>query len=273
MAGETIFRFFDLPAELRRAILTQLLVLDCIVLPKQTFSPPGPLNVFLVNMQMYQEASAIFYSQNDFTLNVRAHRLPMHLTTQGGFLSQEGRDARRRVRNLTLRLTRVGRDFKDVVGPALSDMVLCGSLRVLNVRLGSSSRMPPEFASQMVPLDPVHDPDFMRWPPFQALLKLLADPYLEVAKFEISRGHSSVYCPFHEEECSPAIWATGWGDDEDEDGMPIRPDFFELDWKAMIKVSGIEQQIASTGEKASTWEFGIFSRVTANSFQKPSSPA
>ncbi|KAI1077380.1 hypothetical protein F5B20DRAFT_273592 [Whalleya microplaca] len=242
MAANTGFRFFDLPPELRSAIFSQLLVADKdsnIILHGQTLSrlplsgPKSALNVFYVNLQMYQEASAIFYSQNHFIINAQSHRLPSHLTEQGGFLDEQARDARRRVRNLTLYLTRVGGEFENVLGPALSDMVLCGSLRELRVRLGQQSwrgrnRRP--------------DPDMVQRPPFQALLRLLADPDLQTVELTAWKVHCPVLCPFHQEVNSESI---------NDDGLATLADasWVQLDWRAMVDVHGTGQQIMRVGER------------------------
>ncbi|KAI1378619.1 hypothetical protein F4677DRAFT_373223 [Hypoxylon crocopeplum] len=249
MATHQAFRFFDLPPELRGAILTQLLVSDfSIILHNTTFFTPPPLsgtacfmNVFLVNMQMYQEASAVFYSQNRFTLNAQSHRLPVHLTSRGGFLSEEGQDARRRVRSLTLHLTRVGGEFERVLGPALADMVLSGSLRDIRIRLGAPSwrganRMP--------------DPDMVQRPPFQALLRLLSDPYLESVELLAWKVHLTVFCPFHQKG-TPSIKTDT--ESIDDQGLAILrngPDWVILDWRSMVDVYGTGQQIVRIGERS-----------------------
>ncbi|KAI0837217.1 hypothetical protein F5Y06DRAFT_94436 [Hypoxylon sp. FL0890] len=243
MAANNSFPFFDLPAELRSAILTELLVSNTsIILHDSTFfsrplfSPASFLNVFLVNMQMYQEASAIFYSQNRFTLNAHSHRLPVHLTSRGGFLSEEGQDARRRIRSLNLYLTRVGGEFERVLGPALSDMVLNGSLRALGLRLGPPSALGATRAP---------DPDMVQRPPFQALLRLLADPYLEKVELLAWKVHLTVFCPFHRKG-NPSIESV------DDSGLAIlrnNPSWVELDWRAMVEVYGPGEKIVRVGER------------------------
>ncbi|KAI2614851.1 hypothetical protein GGR54DRAFT_320539 [Hypoxylon sp. NC1633] len=248
MEANKVFRFLDLPPELRGDILTQLLVSDCNIILYNTtrFTPPlsGPssfLNVFLVSMQMYQEASVIFYSQNRFTLNAQSHRLPVHLTGRGGFLSEEGQDARRRVRSLTLHLTRVGGEFERVLGPALSDMVLSGKLRDLRLHLG-----PPSWrGSNRVP-----DPDMVQRPPFQALLRLLADPYLQTVQLLAWRVHLKVFCAFHQKG-SPSIKTDN--ESVDDQGLAILrngPDWVQLDWKSMVEIYGMGQQIVRIGERS-----------------------
>ncbi|CAJ2500100.1 Uu.00g029530.m01.CDS01 [Anthostomella pinea] len=244
-----MFRFFDLPAELRSAILEHILVSDCgIILRSETSSrlPFGnlqsALNVFVVCMQMYQEASAIFYTQNRFILNAQSHRLPSHLTSPGGFLSPQGQDARRRVHGITLFLSRVGGEFGDVLGPALSDMVLCGSLRELKLCIGAPPSLHPSRTSDM---------DLVQRPPFQALLRLLSDPYLEVVELLVWKVHWAFLCPFHRKGDN----LTGEGpNSESVDDLGLAtvrqgPEWVPVDWKSMVASLGTGQQIVRIGER------------------------
>ncbi|KAI0539762.1 hypothetical protein GGR58DRAFT_211196 [Xylaria digitata] len=128
MPSDSCFRFFDLPAELRTNILSHILIskygivlFNCTLFGLTPRDRVTVLYIFLVNVQMYQEASAIFYGQNRFILNGQSHRLPGHLTKPGGFLSPQGQDARRRVQTLCLYLTRVGGEFENILAPAISD--------------------------------------------------------------------------------------------------------------------------------------------------------
>lgn len=190
---------------------------------------------------MYQEASAIFYSQNRFTLNAQSHRLPVHLTSRGGFLSEEGQDARRRVRNLTLYLTRVGGEFERVLGPAVSDMLLKGCLRELRLCLGP----PSERGANRMP-----DPDMVQRPPFQALLNLLADPYLERVDLLAWRVHLTVFCPFHMKTSSTMKKDAESVDDQGLAILRNGPDWVELDWRALVEVYGAGQKIVRIGERS-----------------------
>ncbi|KAI0384094.1 hypothetical protein F5Y04DRAFT_235648 [Hypomontagnella monticulosa] len=248
MSANKVFRFPDLPPELRGAILSYALVsdYDIILHTKTLFGEPFTsatsfLNVFLVNTQMYQEASAIFYSQNLFTLNAHSHRLPVHLTKRGGFLSEEGQGARRRVRNLKLYLTRVGGEFERVLGPALSDMLLKGCLRELKLHLGP----PSDRIANRIP-----DPDMVQRPPFQALLNLLADPYLERVNLFAWRVHLTVFCPFHKKMSSTMKKDAESVDDQGLAILRNGPDWVELDWKALVDVYGAGQKIVRIGERS-----------------------
>ncbi|KAI5925027.1 hypothetical protein F4810DRAFT_660641 [Camillea tinctor] len=242
----SIFPFFDLPGELRSAILSQLLISShSIILHTKTLlhlrSGRSTLRSILqVNMQMYQEASAIFFARNRFVINAQSHRLPAHLTRRGGFLGPQGRDARRRVRHLTLLLTRVGGEFESVLAPALEDMVLAGSLRELRLRVG-----PPAGAGRS-------DGEVVRRPPFQALLRLLADPYLEVAELCVWKVHWAALCPFHGQRHGER-GEGGGGESVNDMGLAtVRdgPDWVKLDWKNMVEVLGTgQQQILTVGER------------------------
>ncbi|KAI1358701.1 hypothetical protein F5Y08DRAFT_332892 [Xylaria arbuscula] len=226
------FRFFDLPAELRTNILSYLLISKYgIVLYNCTlFGLTGTdrvtfLYIFLVNTQMYQEASAIFYSRNRFILNGQSHRLPAHLTKTGGFLSPQGQDARRRVRTLFLYLTRVGGEFENVLAPALSDMILVGSLRSLRICVG-----PP--SSRVSGLNV----NLMTTSPFQALLNLLSDPDLHHVELCVWKVHWNIFCRFHENLEIAAKGKTS--ETVDDHGLAtIRgySDWVQLDWEALVE--------------------------------------
>ncbi|KAI1342829.1 hypothetical protein F5Y15DRAFT_371132 [Xylariaceae sp. FL0016] len=250
MAPLSMFRFFDLPAEIRSAILSELLVSDCgIVLHNQTlFRLPltghkTVLNILLVNMQMYQEASAIFYTQNRFVLNAQSHRLPVHLTGPGGFLSEQARDARRRVQSFTLFLTRIGGEFESTLGPALADMILCGSLRQLRLCLGPPPSQPTSRRGS--------DSNITQRSPFQSLLRLLSDPYLEAVELKVWKVHWNVFCPFHSHKLQSR---DGKPLHESTDGTGLAiihngPDWVKLSWKNLVEILGSGQRIVQVGDR------------------------
>jgi hypothetical protein len=193
--------FFDLPPELRERILQEL----CIC-PHQVFlvnSPkahyPGrstggnsirnaapliqdikpvrncslPLNLFLVNSQLYQEASAIFYSQNRFHGLCWARRTdadPSLVGRKSGLITSEAaRSARMRIRRLMLTISRCGGFFEKEICRNVSDMILHGSLRDLTINLMAELPRPGEALNR----------------PFRALYRLLADPDLEKATLNV----------------------------------------------------------------------------------------
>ncbi|KAI1815514.1 hypothetical protein GGS20DRAFT_542746 [Poronia punctata] len=231
------FPFFELPAELRGDILSRLLISPFgIVLHSRTIFGDSPINkytvlcIFLVNVQMYQEASAIFYGQNHFILNGQSHRLPGNLTGPGGFLSEQGQDARRRIHNFSLFLTRIGGEVETVLAPAISDMVLRGCLRTLKIYLGQ-----PGSSRSIMP-----GSDFVTRPPFQALLSLLSDPDLRHVELWAWRAHRTVFCPFH----SPVK-----GPSERVDGQGLATingtsDWIQLDWAEMVNILGTTERIS-----------------------------
>ncbi|KAI1331356.1 hypothetical protein F5Y16DRAFT_359733 [Xylariaceae sp. FL0255] len=243
------FRFFDLPAELRLDILSRLLLSKYgIILHNHTLFEPNVvnqvsiLNIFLVSVQMYQEASAIFYSQNCFTINAQSHRLPIHLTKPGGFLSEQGQDARRRVHTLALYLTRVGGEFEDILRPAIADMILSGSLRRLKVCLGQPTSHPSRSSGS----------DVVTRPPFKALLELLGDPDLDNVELLVWKVHWSTFCPFHQE---PKVARPSKPLVETVDDLGLatarggNSEWIELDWQLMLNVLGTGHRIVKIDER------------------------
>ncbi|KAI0517147.1 hypothetical protein F5B22DRAFT_130335 [Xylaria bambusicola] len=235
MPSASYFRFFDLPAELRTNILSYLLIsrygivlYNCTLFGLTATDRVTFLYIFLVNVQMYQEASAIFYSRNRFILNGQSHRLPGHLTKAGGFLSPQGRDARRRVQTLSLYLTRVGGEFENVLAPAISDMILSGSLRSLKICLGPPSSQHARISGPNI--------NIMTTVPFQALLDLLADPDLQHVELCVWKVHWSIFCRFHENlEASTKEKTSETVDDHGLATIRGHPDWIQLDWQAMIE--------------------------------------
>ncbi|KAI0466597.1 hypothetical protein F4859DRAFT_292309 [Xylaria cf. heliscus] len=248
MPSTSYFRFFDLPAELRTDILSHLMIskygvilYNCTLFGPTARDRVAVIYVFLVNIQMYQEASAIFYGQNRFILNGQSHRLPGHLTKPGGFLSPQGQDARRRVRTLSLYLTRVGGEFEDILAPAITDMILSGSLRKLKICLGPPSSHPRISGP---------DIDMMTRLPFQALLNLLADPDLQHVELCVWKVHWAVFCQFHGklEFVSKGKASTEVVDDHRLATIRGHSDWIQLDWEKMVDLLGTCKRIAKIKE-------------------------
>jgi hypothetical protein len=65
-----IFRFLDIPSELRHAIYHDLLVPHSgrITIDRNEFSPPTNSRILLVSKTIYAEARPVFYSKNIFTM-------------------------------------------------------------------------------------------------------------------------------------------------------------------------------------------------------------
>lgn len=214
--------FFDLPGELREQILAHLLVKPVGIHIGEQHCFPGrgteriedddnsdsgddcdyegddsdnerragwPVNYFLVSQTFYREASSLFFGENTFYLyaGVRRSTLFDALSKQGILAPQQqslrrkgpagrGSEAnyvrsRRRVRHLVLYIQRLGGSLGDLVAPCLQDMVLSGDLRHLDIRV---YHLEQQGADKRAAL----------WTsaPATALLRLLRDPDLEVAR-------------------------------------------------------------------------------------------
>ncbi|KAI0126578.1 hypothetical protein BJ170DRAFT_629221 [Xylariales sp. AK1849] len=248
MASRFRFRFFDLPAELREAILANLVLLPSSISALRPVSrddearPPAILaDLLLVCSQMYQEVSAIFYTQNRFHIDLGPRTVLDQLTEEGQLLSAQGQDARRRIRNLTLRMRRIGGDFERHIVPALSDMILCGSLRNLEINILSQSRGRQKMScTSVLPMqggpNPLEATGLFHTSPFQALLRLLADPDLERVDFLVSPFHWALWCPFHEPlegigSCGSKL-------------MQRENQYARVDWRQMVEAWGGGVQIA-----------------------------
>jgi hypothetical protein len=242
------FRFFDLPAELRIKILSYLLISDGVLLFKRDRFDPRPyervkiIYIFLVNVQMYQEASAIFYEQNRFILDGHGHRLPGDLTKPDGFLSPQGHDARQRVRTLDLYLTRVGGEFETKLAPIISRMILSGRLRQLKIHLSPPSSPRARISGP--------DVNMMARTPFQALFSLLSDPDLEHVEMCVWNVHWVVFCPFHGES-DLTTKGDALREVVDNHGLARArgsPGWIRLDWKAMVHKFGTNKRIMKITE-------------------------
>lgn len=221
------FRFFDLPAELRREILEYIVIFPIGIrthsleevsadAPEEP-SPEGwepfvedlPMaltDLFLVCSQMFNEASAVFYGSNVFRADLGNRKVYRDLTRDGGLLSAERRDIRRRIGTLHMGLRRLSGDFETVIAPALTDMILCGSLRNLKVMIGVQDT--GAHAALGYNTNPTPDQaavSLARTSPFQALLRLLADPDLESIELSVGKIHWSIWCPYRECPVEPAL--------------------------------------------------------------------
>lgn len=242
------FRFFDLPAELRIKILSYLLISNGVFLFNRDRFDSGAwgrvkiIYIFLVNVQMYQEASAIFYGQNRFILNGHGHRLPGYLTKPDGFLSPQGHDARQRVRTLDLYLTRIGGEFETKLAPIISGMILSGRLRQLKIHLSPPSSHHARVYGPNV--------NMMARTPFQALFSLLSDPDLEHVEMCVWKVHWVVFCPFHG-ETDLTTKGEALREVLDNHGLAranSSPGWIQLDWKAMVHKFGTNKQIMKITE-------------------------
>lgn len=243
------FSFFELPPELRADVLRYLLVFSTAVdinqFGSQRWESDSPFSVFLVNSQMYREASEIFYAQNQFIVDSTTHRLPRALIADGGFLSRQALGTRRRIRRLTVDIRRVGGIFENSLAPALSDMTLCGALKELKVRLDLATPPPVSMVDRGFGTDKA--PDLMTRSPWQALFKLLDDPDLEKVEVWAGSEHYAIWCPFHEQ----------FGDEERQ-GYARPPvivakvkcqQWVRLDWRALVDTFSRSHKILRIGDR------------------------
>ncbi|KAJ1327514.1 hypothetical protein MN608_06842 [Microdochium nivale] len=244
----TTFSFFELPPELRSDVLRHLVVYTTAIDINlfgfgQTISA---LDLFLVSLQMYREASEIFYMENEFVVDSTTHRLPPELIREGGFLSPQAQDTRRRIHRLAIDLRRVGGIFENSLAPTLSDMALCGALRHLTVRLDLVAPPPVSMISRRgQAVDKA--PDLMTRSPWQALFKLLDDPDLEKVEVWAGSEHYAIWCPFHDK----------LGDEEKQDHSlpPVAVArvksgrWVKLDWRALVDVYGRSHKILRVGQR------------------------
>lgn len=184
-----------------------------------------------------------------------------------------------RVRRIVLLPRRLDPVVSKVVCPALERLILDGSLRVLAVRLATShadgvverheqdlqARLrhtqqlhPPTEANSSH--DDAYDPDrdsdrgendparglpaLPARVPFQALLHLMADPYLHEVRLVTSIVHRSVWCRFHDENKQPierhdfvdahlTYCAVSGPPRPKGDGAAANRRTIELDWRAI----------------------------------------
>lgn len=255
------FRFFDLPSELRTTILEQLVVLpkghdftnSHVPLPVHTGEDTGEvvlMDIFLVCLQMYQEASAIFYTQNTFRIHLGNRKACDHLVEDGRLLSAHCQDARRRIRNLTVYLKRVGGGVTSLLEPVLTDMILHGSLRNLELRVLPQGRQYQRQGRMVMGYE--HYKDVGRAgvqvssiltvysSPWQVLLRVMGDPDLEKVELWLSREHWSVWCAYH--EFQP-------GDGSCNENMKQKGlDWVQVDWKRLTRPYGAGRQITKVGD-------------------------
>lgn len=160
-------------------------------------------DLLVVCQQMNREASGLFYMENKFIVNLGSRRMYSEITQEGQLFSPEVLDARRRIRCLSLRLRRLSGDFERVVVPPVKDMILNGSLRVLDVGILEQNTSIQRMvvcdlqSSRPVSRDSLGAASVVKTTPFQALLQLLADPDLEQVTLWVSLVHWSLWCPYH----------------------------------------------------------------------------
>ena len=184
--------FLDLPIDVLSMILTPLLVSEsAIQLCTCTGAPAdvsaNVLRVLLIHPAVHAIASPLFYEGNVFVLDTGGQHGP-HVRRcleaaaekDDAFVMKPRRDvlleraALRRVRRLEVRVDKLRAWVDWLIVPLLEDMTLRGSLSELTL---------------IVPGPPAGEPDaaeavFAR-PPMTGLLRVLADPYLCLARLRI----------------------------------------------------------------------------------------
>ncbi|CRK40768.1 hypothetical protein BN1723_015794 [Verticillium longisporum] len=132
--------------------------------------------------------------------------------------------ARRRIRHLTFRPARLGTAFTTLVLPALTDMILAGSLRHLTVLMPVRRHRGPVAPGRPAPpptqTERAEDAAFASSPAFRALLRLLADPDLETARLTVLSEHRPLWCAYHDEGAACCYAGRGRG-------------VADVDWRAL----------------------------------------
>lgn len=249
MASSKYFPFFSLPGELREVILQYALPVEstCIIRPygqhavlEEVSSALGDL--FVVSYQMYQEASALFYRQRRFVVDVSSRRAYDELAAENQLFSPQVQEVRRRIRSLTIILKRIGGDFEQKLAPVISEMILSGELRNLRFQLLSPA-MDTVFQSRpLLARRSGVGADLEHTPPFQRLLSLVADPDLEQVEICIAGVHLRFWCSFHEENRQDCPCS--------EREMRVNAQrWLKVDWKRLVKTYGNVQEILRIGER------------------------
>lgn len=231
-------------------------------------SPSWPLNYFLVSQTFNREATAIYFRENTFYLWASGRK---RAGTTRGFDSQamksfedtshserrkilpaicpaacevllntpEWARSRERIRSIVLYIGRPRGALDQNVFQPLSDMILAGGLKSLEVRMYDYSSRPVSFLASI---------------PMQWLYRLLSDPDLDEARlrtlFLDTRHYPTIWCPFlkgGEHVCENHA-SVGLQPDERSKRAArfTEPDarWFDLDVEALIQKHGaVEEQM------------------------------
>ena len=110
----------------------------------------------------------------------------------------------------------------------IEDMILNGELRELVIDLVKpTSRLGWQTAFADNPHDPVtRSEDMLKKQPMAGIVKLLADPYLRMARLFVNQDHRMVWCRWHDaEEC-----LAGAGDV----GIEADNSLTEINWRRIL---------------------------------------
>jgi len=179
--------FLDLPPEIRIQIYRVLLVSPLQYIPltpnvddwvlnehehkhdssleSSKWHPTFPRELLLVCSQVYQEVRPLYFAHNGFLLALTRKNELLNY-----FISPSFTDNRREIKRLRLKFARWGRNdwFVRELYPVLSDMILNGSLRELDIQIVAKHLLDKE------PQGSIKSGEGIR-----ALRNLCEDPYLE----------------------------------------------------------------------------------------------
>lgn len=170
------FPFFDLPPEIRERIYTEVCVDPRPIYVNLSSMEESshqyfPLSLLLTCHQLYDEVRPIYFLKNKFAIT-----LDRHTGMLSYFFQETYTDNRRSINTLRLTIKRWGTKnyFLETFAPALSDMIMVGNLRHLEVIVKRQHYVP-------------YQAPFTFTGPLTRLLEICDDPYLESVKlFAIS---------------------------------------------------------------------------------------
>lgn len=167
------FRFLDLAPEIRQKIYVLVCTspLPYVPLDKADAHTNFPMNLLLVNSQIYHEVRPVYFYSNSFSLKVRRLNDDWEY-----FFSPSFQDNRRQIRSLVIMMVRFGRKdfFWDTLIPTLEDCILNGRLRTLEFRV-----VEHWFNRACQRRAAVSNKGGSLEPTLGAIQNILADPYLE----------------------------------------------------------------------------------------------
>jgi hypothetical protein len=173
----------DLPPEIRSKIYLLLLTssnpiplthttqkdrTNEVFTTQPTLHPLFPLKLLLTCHQLYHEVRPLYFSSNAFSLTLVRNTVPLDY-----FLEPSFRDNRRAIKSLRLVISRWGNNdfFVKRLAPVLSDMILNGNLRDLEVQALRHHLFHHRSKGEGL--------EFLNLEAVKKLRTILEDPYLE----------------------------------------------------------------------------------------------
>lgn len=168
------FPFLDLPPEIRERIYV-LVCHDPNFISLSTSEPQHayfPHALLLTCHQLYQEVGHLYFTTNKFAITLDRHNGPLSYFLGKSF----NQDNLRSITTLRLTILRWGAKdyFLERFAPALSDMILIGRLRHLEVNLKRQDLNAYDATRDRWGFDKV----------FKELIKICEDPYLETVQLQ-----------------------------------------------------------------------------------------